>query len=176
VEPLHTFQGFRVQVPVGDLGQGELLEEEFASLASKYMNLECEPTSTEVSLCHTSITKDAEIEWEVQPQPTPMTSYAPKFGMEADTSGVVTRESCPRRYHPYRSSRPPRHLDEEGYTRKYGLAMIEAKPRLRLAECFLGEGVKSNKRRGEKKDKEVEMAHPIVAFSRVISGRTVYNP
>ena len=194
----HGSRDFRVPVPTGNLDRAERLEEELKSFTSKYLNLEYEPptsvdrvvsagadspsTSTGTSHTPTEIPEDAKLKWEINPRPTSLSLDATTFGTEVDGGdSVTTMGPCPWRSHTHQ---PSINLSEEGYASKSGLARVRGTPRVRPTERCLGRGVygvngvKPKKRRGEKKVREVgvERSHPIIAFSRTICGRTIYNP
>lgn len=187
-----------VPVPAGKpLCQDESLEED---LISKYLNLDHEPSTSEDSMISTGVgspstssdastspsstIEDARVAWEINPRPTSLSENTTGSEIEVDTNGVGTRNLRPWGDYAYKPYSPPGYFDEEDYAREHELARIEAELRVRLAEHFAREaiygtkGVKSKKRRGKKKVKGVEVqgSFSTVAFSRVIPGRTIYNP
>lgn len=175
--------------------QDSLGEEELMSFASKYLNLDYEPPisvnhdtisavagSTSTSQSATNITEDG-VACETQPQPT-LSLDAAKFGAGVDANSAATRDPRRRGDHGDQRCSPLRHFDERNDAQKYESARIKAKLRIGLAERVARDApsnvkeVKSTRRGGEEKAKGVEMegSVPIIAFSRVIRGRTIYNP
>ena len=160
--PAESHQEFCI--PGRRSNQDELLEEEVASFASKYLNFDYEPSISvdcTVSAETSSSSSDAETEatWGTRSQPTEM-SQDTAFGNGVDTNGVATRDAYPWEDYVYRPSIPPQHTCEQDDAQESQLARV--KPRVRLEKRFAG--------------KVVYGVKPIIAFSRVIHGRTIYNP
>lgn len=168
-EPHHTPRGF-CGVHLDD---NELLEEDLRSIASQYLNLDFPPP---VSV-HSSGTCSPSTSIGTPMSPDSITE-------DSEANRAETGYPWAWEDHTYQSSDSTRYIDEEDYAREHELSRIEATLRVRLTEQFAREAIygiektRPSRRRREKKVKEVrvENSPPIVAFSQLIPGRTIYNP
>ena len=177
----------------------ELFGEEAIAFASEYLNLDYEAsaladpavvakpispsTSSDSSSSATSTAEDVEVPWEVEPTSLSLLDTT-KFEIEVDVYGVETRNPWPWGDCTYRPSSPPRYFDFEEYDQAHEFTKTREKLRVQLSERFAekaihgGRDAKAERRREKKKGKKVEKENspPIIAFSQVIRGRTIYNP
>ena len=178
------------------MDQDELFEEEAIAFASEYLNLDYEtstfaehavvaepissPTSSDSSSSPTSTVEDVEMPWEIEQTSLSLLDTT-KFEIEIDANGFETRNPWPWGDYTYQPPSPPRYFDSEEYAQAHQLARIEEKLRVRLSERFAENAIHSDReakagRLREEKKVEGETSPPIVAFSQVIRGRTIYNP
>ena len=176
--------------------QGEFYEEAAMSFTSEYLNLDYEistfanhtaeagfsssPTSSFSSPSLTSTAEDGEAWWEIEHTSLSLLDTT-KFEIEVGANGAQVRNPWPWGDYTYRSPSPPRYHEPEDYVREGQLAWIKENLRVQLSESFAEAAIRGGgkERRGEnQKAKEVgrETSTPIVAFSQVIRGRTIYNP
>jgi len=179
----------------------EVFEEEAIAFASEYLNLDyeistfadragvAEPVSSSTSSdsspssSPTNTAGEVELPWGIEPTSLQLLDTT-KFEIEIDANGVETRNPWPWGDYTYQPPNPKRSFDFEEYTQEHRLAKIEEKLRIRLSERFAEKAIRSGRkaraerRREKKKGKRIEKENslPIVAFSQVIRGRTVYNP
>jgi len=162
----------------------QLFGEEEITFASKYLNLDygTPPSASHAVEAETgppSTSRDSfdvEMSWETEP-----TSLSFR---DVTKSEIEARNSWPWGNYTYRPLAPPRFTDHEEYAREYEFVKIEEKLRVRLTELFAEEAICGRKEpkvegRGERKtseDVESGTSTPIIAFSQVIRGRTIYNP
>jgi hypothetical protein len=200
VESHYTYQALYGPFTVGELvDPDELFGEAAVSFASEYLNLDYQTStfannaievevdspsaSSDSSTSPTSTSEDEEMQWEVEPTSLSLLN-ATRFETGIDTNGVEMRYSWPWGNYTYRPPSPPRYFDSEEYARELQFMRIEDELRDQLAERFAeeairdGEKAKAGRRKGGKKGDEVEKetSPPIIAFSQVIRGRTIYNP
>jgi len=200
-ESHYVSQALYAPVTVGKLvDPDELFGEAAMTFASEYLNLDYETstfasqtvdagssspsTSYDSSTGPTSTVGDAETQWEVEPTSLSLLD-ATKFETEVDANGVETRNPWPWGDYTYYPPSPPRQFDLDDYAQEFEFSRIEEKLRIRLMERFAEEAihgskkVKTERRRGKKKSRGVgkkTSAPVIVAFSREVRGRTIYNP
>ena len=179
----------------------EPFEEEAIAFASEYLNLDyetstfadhagvAEPVSSSTSSDSSPSSSpnntagEVGLPWGIEPTSLPLLDTT-KFEIEIDANGVQTRNPWPWGDYTYQPPNPTRSLDFEEYTQEHRLAKIEEKLRIRLSERFAEKAIRGGRkarakgRREKKKGKRVEKENssPIVAFSQVIRGRTIYNP
>ena len=201
VDPPYVTQPICTPLTVGkSVDPGELFGEEVIAFASKYLNLDCEtstfadravvaepissPTLSDSSSSPASTAEDVEVPWEIEPTSLSLLDTT-KFEIEIDANGVETRNPWPWGDYTYRPPNPPRYFDFEEYIQAHQLAKIEEKLRVRISERFaensIYDGMRENRgeRQREKmkgKKAEKETSSPVVAFSQVVPGRTIYNP
>lgn len=183
------------------VGPDELFEEEAIAFASEYLNLDYEtstsadhgdvaepissstPSDSSPSSSPANTSGEVELPWGIEPTSLPLLDTT-KFEIEIDANGVETRNPWPWGDYTYKPPNPTRSFDFEEYTQEHRLAKIEEKLRIRLSERLAekairgGREARAKRRREKKKSKKVEKENssPIVAFSQVIRGRTIYNP
>lgn len=196
-ESHYVTQPFRTPLTTGEsVDPDELFEEAAMAFASEYLNLDYEtltfadhtvdvessspPTSSVSSSSSNSTAEGGEVQWEIEPTSLSLLD-ATKFEIGIDANGGDVRNPWPWGDHTYRLPSPPRYPDLEDYVRECQLAKIEEGLRVQLSERFAENAIRGDKeeRRREKQKAwgvEGETSTPIVAFSQVIRGRTIYNP
>ena len=189
----HPSQDSSIPTPAGEnWDMDEPLEEELEALASKYLFLDYEPspstddmasvdtgsssTPTDVA-SPVSITEDVEMAWGTQSQSASQPLNFTEYGIEIDPIREATGDLWPWAYFASRSDRDPREFDEDDYPPEAG--PYPGIPGRSAGGSFHDvRETKSKRRSGEKKGEEARenSSPPIIAFSQVISGRTIYNP
>ena len=131
-------------------------------------------------------------EWSTEPTSIPFLDPA-RFEVGINADGVETRNLWPWGDSIYRPLCPHAYIDsEEYYAEKYLFTKFEEGMREQLTEWFAeqailaGENAQAMKQRekweegeweeSEELERETLMSAPIVAFSQVVRGRTIYNP
>jgi len=167
--------------------------------ASKYLNIEYETsplanhtveaeTGSPGSFGDSSVSsagthRDVGMQWEVQPTSLSLLD-ATRFEIEVGANGVEMRSPWPWGNYTHRPPGHPRYIDSEEYVQKYELMKAEERLRTRLTELFAEEAVyagrkpKVERRRERYLNEDVEKGSPmpIIAFSQLVRGRTIYNP
>ena len=181
------------------LDPDQLIDDEGMDFASKYLNLDHDtspladhtveagasfpPAFSDSSASFAGTPGDVGMQWGFEPNSLSLLD-ATKFEIEVGADGVEMRSPWPWGNYTYRPFGRPRYIDPEEYIQKYELMKAEEKLRARLTELFAEEAVRAGKkpkveRRRERKESEAiekETPMPIIAFSQVVRGRTIYNP
>lgn len=177
----------------------QLFDDEERDFASKYLNLDYgtspfakrnvaaeigSPTAFSYSSAGSTATPwDVGTQWGIEPTSLSLLNAA-KFEIEIGANGTETRNPWPWGNYTYRPPSRPRYIDSEDYVRKHELMKVEEELRTRLTELFAQEAVCARKwpeveiRRETKRIEDIGRGTsiPIIAFSQVVRGRTIYNP
>jgi len=194
--PLTFYGSSTTRIP---LDPDQLFDDEESDFASKYLNLDygtspvanrtvaaeigSPTTSSDSSASFSGTPVDVETQWGAEPTSLSLLNTT-KFEIEIDANGAEKRNPWPWGNYTYRPLGRPRYIDSDEYVQKHEFMKAEEKLRTRLTELFAEEAVRAGKgpkveRRRETKpseDAKRGTSMPIIAFSQLVRGRTIYNP